>query len=193
MKLILASSSPHRSQLLKRIGYVPDLICPADIDETPHKHELPKQLAVRLAIEKAEAVHNQFPNDLVLAADTVCATGRLILPKALTVEDAEFCLNKLSGRRHRVYTGVCCIYKQKKVVKSSLSLVKFKRLSIEEKQLFLDSKQWDQKAGGYGLQGLASAFIICIRGSDSNIVGLPLYETYILLSSLGLKPNLSSL
>jgi septum formation protein len=194
IKLILASASKHRVLLLKRIGYVPDKIYPADLDETPLPRELPQILAKRLAREKAIAVSKVFPNDIVLAADTVCCAGRLSLPKAMNAKEAEFCMRKLSGRRHRVYTGVCGIYQGKIISKVGASILKVKRLSENEIDLFVKSGTWYGKAGGYGIQGFMSAFITMVDGSSySNIVGLPLYETYLILTAFGLQPSLDLL
>ena len=194
MRLILASSSKHRISLLKRIGYVPDIIYPANLDETPLKREKPIDIASRLAYEKAKAVHLKFSNDLIIAADTVCAVGSLSLPKALTQEEAAFCINKISGRRHRVYTSVCGIYKDRIIKKIGVSVLKIKRLSSEEIQTFLKSKTWFGKAGGYGIEGFMSAFVLMSnRDAYSNVAGLPLYQTYLILTSLGLKPNINVL
>ena len=193
-KLILASASNARIMLLNRIGYQPNEIAPADIDETEKAYELPHHLAKRLAKEKAEKIASRFPNDVVLAADTVAAAGRFILPKALNENDGRLCLNKLSGRRHKVFTGVCAIYKSRILLRLGSTIVKFKRLSEQEKELYISSKQWHGKAGGYAIQGLAAAFIQWVSGSDmSNVTGLPLHDTYIMLSTLGLQPNFDAL
>ncbi len=189
-KLVLASSSKYRVRLLEQIGYKANIICAPELDETPYKAELPKLLSCRLAVEKAQKVHTLFPESVIIGADTVACAGRRILPKALNREDALFCLKHFSGRRHRVYTSVCGLYKNKKIVKTALSIVRFKRLSQQEIELFIDSGDWARKAGGYALQGLASAFITWMSGSYTNITGLPLYETYTILTSLGIYPNL---
>ncbi len=177
-KLILASASPRRRELLARIGVVPDAILPADINETPHKDELPKPHALRLAIEKAEAISPEHKDAYILAADTVVGVGRRILPKAEDKGTAKYCLELLSGRAHRVFTGVCLLTpggrQIERVVETRL---KMKRLSDIEMLMYLDSKEWDGKAGGYGIQGLAGAFISHISGSYSNVVGLPVFET----------------
>ena len=188
-RLVLASESPWKLQLLERIGYKPDIVVPAFIDESPKKNELPGRLSIRLAIEKATKVQNLFPEDIVLGADTVVAAGRRLMPKAMKEEDAWFCLNTLSGRRHRVYTGVSVRHKNKSASKIVMSVVKFKLLTKEEKISFIDSLEWRGKAGGYGLQGYAAAFIEFISGSDSNIVGIPLSQTYKLLVGFGLYPQ----
>lgn len=192
-KLILASSSVHRIELLQSKGYKPDIVHPADIDEKPFRGELPKKLAERLAIEKAQKIAPLYPTDIVLAADTVATIGRLSLPKAETEQDARYCLAKLSGRRHRVYTGVCGIYRDKLITKIGMTIVKFKKLSLSEIDLFIASREWYNKAGGYGAQGLASIFISFIRGSHiSNVIGMPMYETYHILSSFGKKPQVEN-
>lgn len=194
MKLILGSASKHRVLLLKRIGYAPDVIYPADLDETPLKREKPVRLAQRLARAKAAAVHTQFPQDLVVAADTVCCTGTMTLPKAMTKEEGEFCIRSISGKRHRVYTCVCGVLGDRVISKTGTSIIKVKKLSEEEVGLFVESGTWFGKAGGYGIQGLMSAFISMSNGSSySNVVGLPLYETYCILNALGMKPNMSIL
>ena len=187
-ELVLASASPRRVQLLAQIGVVPAQIVPADIDETPLKGELPRQLAERLARQKAEATAQALASDpsrFILAADTVVAVGRRILPKAETEAQARDCLALLSGRAHKVYTGVAL---QKGEILHSrviVSRVHFKRLSHEEHAAYLASHEWDGKAGGYAIQGRAGAFVREISGSYSAIVGLPLHETANLLSGLG--------
>lgn len=193
-KLVLASSSIRRISLLKQIGYAPDVIESPDIDESPLKGEMPDKLAFRLARQKAEKVAANYPNDIVLAADTVVSVGRLILPKAITAQDAKYCIDKLSGRRHKVFTGVCVIKKSENRTASKVctSIVRFKRLSIEEKQLYIRSEDWNGVSGGYKLQGIAAAFIYWLQGSDTNIIGLPLSETYKLLSCFALKQKLAN-
>lgn len=184
--LILASASPRRRELLTRIGVVPDNIIPADIDETPHKDEIPKPHALRLAIGKAQAIAPAHNGAYILSADTVVSVGRRILPKAEDVESAKYCLELLSGRAHRVFTGVCLIAADgrelSRVVETRL---KMKRLSDIEMKTYLDSGEWDGKAGGYGIQGLAGAFISHISGSYSNVVGLPVFETHNMLIGAG--------
>ncbi|MGE0108491.1 MAG: nucleoside triphosphate pyrophosphatase [Bdellovibrionales bacterium] len=184
LKLILASASPRRLDLLKNIGVVPDKIVPADIDETPHKGELPKELALRLALEKGSVIAQQNQDALVLAADTVVAVGRRVLPKAESDEDERCFLKILSGRRHHVLTGVA-LYGPDRTVRTRLcdSVVTFKRLSDDEIARYVDLKEGLGKAGGYAIQGYGACFIRFIAGSYSNIVGLPLYETNQLLSS----------
>lgn len=187
-KLILASSSERRLTLLKQIGYVPDVICVPNIDESIFKFEKPKDYSRRIAKDKAIKVARQYPDEVLVSADTVVCIGRRILDKALTSEDAYNHLSLLSGRRHRVYTSVSVIYQSKILLKTATSIVKFKRLTKEEIKYIIESRQWYGKSGGYALQGIASAFISWIRGSDTNIIGLPLHETYKMLNSLGVSP-----
>jgi septum formation protein len=182
MRLVLASASPRRLDLLAQIGIRPDEVLPADIDETPGKGELPRPHAVRIAREKAEAAAKLRPDALVLAADTVVACGRRILPKAETEQQAEICLTLLSGRRHRVYGGICLIAPGKAPrLRVAESRVSFKRLSRSELADYLASGEWRGKAGGYAIQGLAAAHIDWISGSYSNIVGLSLHDAAALL------------
>jgi septum formation protein len=177
-RLILASASPRRLALLAQIGITPDEVIAADIDETPLKEETPRALALRLARAKAEAVK---ADGRVLAADTVVAVGRRVLPKAETEGEARDCLALLSGRGHRVYTGVALT--TAKGVRERLveTRVTFKVLSPAETDAYIASGEWKGKAGGYAAQGLAGRYITSIVGSYSNIVGLPLYETANLL------------
>jgi septum formation protein len=189
-RLVLASASPRRRQLLAQIGVVPDLIEPADLDETPRSDETPRQLAGRLATEKARAIALAHGDDVVLAADTVVAVGRRVLPKAESEDEARDCLALLSGRSHRVYTGLACAgpgaVMRERVVETR---VKVKRLSTDETRLYLACGEWRGKAGGYGIQGLFAAFIMQITGSYSAVVGLPLYETANLLRGSGITPG----
>jgi septum formation protein len=184
-RLILASASPRRLDLLKQIGIVPAQVIPANIDETPKPFELPRNLALRLAQEKAMAIA-QPTGQYILAADTVVGVGRRILPKAETLEDAKLCLDLLSGRSHAVHTGIA-IRRTDGSLKSRVvtSKVKFKRLTAAEKESYIVSREWEGKAGGYGIQGLADSFVIAINGSYTNIVGLPLYDIRSMLSSAG--------
>lgn len=185
-KLILASASPRRKSLLAQIGVVPDDIIPADIDETPAKDELPRSHAGRLATEKAQEIAKAHSDAFILAADTVVGVGRRILPKAEDVESAKYCLDLLSGRSHRVFTGICLISPDGKIISKTVETrLKMKRLSPVELQTYLDSGEWDGKAGGYGIQGLAEAYISQIIGSYSNVVGLPVYETRNMLIGAG--------
>jgi len=190
--LVLASGSPRRLALLRQIGLDPSAVIPTEIDETPGKSELPRTLATRLAREKAEAAAKTAEHDpamaegYVLAADTVVAVGRRILPKAELVDEASTCLRLLSGRAHRVYTGVALVT-PKGVLRERLveTRVRFKRLSREELETYLGSGEWRGKAGGYAIQGLAGSFVVKLIGSYSNVVGLPLYETISLLGGEG--------
>ncbi len=185
-KLILASASPRRQQLLEQIGVKPANIHPAHIDETPLDRELPRDLAKRLAREKVLAVSKNYSGNYILAADTVVACGRRILPKSETVEEACKCLKLLSGRRHHVYGGICLITPNGDIrTRLCDSVVKFKRLSNDEVTKYIDSKEWEGKAGGYAVQGLAAAYISFLQGSYSNVVGLSLYDTMQLLAGNG--------
>ena len=189
-KFWLASASSRRLDLLAQIGIKPEHVGPADIDETPKSGETPRELARRLASEKATAVLTHIPENedwVILAADTVVAQGRRILPKAETQETAKACLKLLSGRAHRVFSGVCLIYKGKSMLRVADTRVVMKRLSAEEITTYLDSKDWLGKAGGYAIQGRADAFVKSLNGSYSNVVGLPLYETSLLLAGIGVK------
>ncbi len=188
MQLILASSSPRRRELLAQIGIVPDAIDPADIDETPMKDELPPQHAQRLAGEKAALVAQRHPGAFVLGADTVVGCGRRILPKAETVEQARACLTLLSGRRHRVHGGIALVTPSgKKLERRVVTAVAMKRLSAQELDAYLASEEWHGKAGGYAIQGRAARFVREIVGSYSNVVGLPLFETAMLLEGHGFR------
>jgi len=180
MRLVLASASPRRLDLLARIGVVPEEIAPAEIDETPLKAELPAHHAFRMAAAKAAAVAR--PGALVLAADTVVAAGRRILPKAEDEATARAALSLLSGRRHRVHSAVTLVDAGGNARhRLSTSIVAFKRLSEEEIAAYLASGEWRGKAGGYAIQGRAEALVRTISGSHSAIIGLPLYETRTLL------------
>ena len=187
MRLILASSSVRRISVLAQIGYKPDIIAPANIDESEKKGETARTLALRLAFEKASKIAIEYPNDAVLGADTVVAIGRRILPKGETEKDAWHCMNLLSGRNHKVYTGLCLIYNGKICKKIGVTSVRFKLLSNKEKQDFIDSKQWLGKAGCYALQGFAASFIKNLKGTDTNILGLPAYLVCSMLSGIGIK------
>lgn len=186
MKLILASASPRRLDLLARIGVTPDAIDPAHIDETPHKGELPKDYAARVAAEKAAAVAARHPGSLVLAGDTVVACGRRILPKAEDEATARQCLGLLSGRRHHVYSALTLIDADGQARhRLSDSIVTFKRLHPDEIDAYLASGEWHGKAGGYAIQGRAAGLVRTLQGSHSAVVGLPLYETRALLMAAG--------
>jgi septum formation protein len=184
--LVLASASPRRRELLAQLGIVPDAVVPADLDEAPRPKERPRSHVARLAREKAEAVAGRHRDAVVLGADTVVACGRRILPKAESEVDARRCLALLSGRRHRVWGGVCVIapggHRRERVVETQVA---FKRLSEPEIAAYLESEEWRGKAGGYAIQGRAAAFIRFVSGSYSNVVGLPLHETAQILGGLG--------
>jgi septum formation protein len=190
LPLVLASGSPRRVDLLARIGIVPDRILPADIDETPLKDELPRLLAARLSRAKAAAVVPLVPGCLVLAADTVVGVGRRILPKAETEAEARMCLGMLSGRRHRVFTGVALAVPDGRVLTRLVeSIVTFQRLTQQQIDAYIEGGEWRGKAGGYAIHQSAEAFVRFLSGSHSNVVGLPLYETTQLLRGIGwLRP-----
>jgi septum formation protein len=185
-RLVLASASPRRVELLGRIGIVPDAIHPADIDETPQRDERPRDLALRLAEQKAAAIVSAQPGAFILAADTVVGVGRRILPKTETEEEERDCLRLLSGRSHDVFTGVAVVApggrKASRVVPCRVT---FKRLSHEETEGYVASGDWKGKAGGYAIQGPAGAFATYVAGSYTSIIGLPLNETVALLEGLG--------
>ncbi len=192
LRLVLGSASPRRLALLAQIGVKPDAVLPAEIDETPRPREEPRALAERLAGEKAFASaalagsRVDLAPCLTLAADTVVGVGRRILPKCETRDEAEACLNLLSGRGHRVFTGLALITAsgavRRRLVETRL---RFKRLSRSEVEAYLKSGEWRGKAGGYAIQGLAGAFVERLVGSYSNVVGLPLNETAALLGGQG--------
>ena len=191
-KLILASGSPRRLDLLNQAGIEPARLMPMDLDETPKKSEHPRSLARRLSTAKAEAAleavrgEPAWQGSYILAADTVVAVGRRILPKAEYVDEASAALHLLSGRGHWVYTGVCLITPDKTVRQKVIDTkVRFKRLSSHDIDSYLASGQWRGKAGAYGIQGIAGSFVVKLVGSYTNVVGLPLYETVSLLSGEG--------
>lgn len=187
-RLILASASSRRLQLLHQIGLIPDRVEASRVDETVRARELPRAHAARLADAKARAVARDFPADFVLAADTVVACGRRILPKALDEATARRCLALLSGRRHRVIGAVTLLAPGHGAgTRLVVTSVLFKRLSTEEIEAYLASGEWHDKAGGYAIQGRAAAFVRQLSGSYSNVVGLPLYETAALLRGFGYR------
>jgi septum formation protein len=189
-RLVLASSSPRRLDLLRQIGVRPDAVVGAEIDESPQRHETPRQLAVRLALEKACVVAASEPAAHVLAADTVVAVGRRVLPKVEDAAQGRRCLELLSGRAHRVLTAVAVVApdgrRAERLVESRVS---FKRLGPDEVRAYLESGEGRGKAGGYAIQGRAGAFVTFLQGSYSGVVGLPLYETINLLTGLGYRPQ----
>src|SRR6187200_2471046 len=191
-KFVLASGSPRRLSLLNQAGIEPDALRPADVDETPRRGELPRACANRLARAKADAalksvkLDDELRGAYVLAADTVVAVGRRILPKAELLDEAAQCLRLLSGRNHRVYTAICLVT-PKEAFRQRLveTRVRFKRLTEEDIEAYLASGEWRGKAGGYAAQGIAATFMVKIVGSYTNVVGLPLYEVMTLLGGEG--------
>jgi septum formation protein len=191
-KLVLASGSPRRLALLNQAGIEPDALQPTEVDEIPVKGELPRALANRLAREKAQAalasvrIDEDLRGSYIIAADTVVAVGRRVMPKAEMLDEAAACLRLLSGRNHRVYTGICLVT-PKEAFRQRLieTRVRFKRLSNEDLEAYLASGEWRGKAGGYAIQGLAGTFVVKMVGSYTSVVGLPLYETMSLLAGEG--------
>lgn len=189
-RLVLASASPRRLDLLRQIGLIPGAVDPADVDETPQKGELPAPHAARLAEEKARAVAPRHSGRFILAADTVVACGRRILPKAEDEKTARRCLNLLSGRRHRVHGGLALLSPEGKIhARTVTTVVTFKRLDHDEIESYIASGEWHGKAGGYAIQGLAAALVRQLNGSYTNVVGLSLYETATLLKGVGVHDN----
>jgi len=187
-RFVLASASPRRLDLLARIGVTPDAVDPAEIDETPEKAELPRIYAARMGEAKARAVAPRHPGAFVLAADTVVACGRRILPKAESERETRACLDLLSGRKHRVLGGVTLIAPDGRAVSRLVeTAVTFKRLSEKDRRVYLASGEWSGKAGGYAIQGLAEAFVRALSGSYSNVVGLPLAEVHGMLTGVGFR------
>ncbi|WP_372784777.1 nucleoside triphosphate pyrophosphatase [Phenylobacterium sp.] len=187
-RLVLASASPRRLDLLRQIGFEPDLVEAAEVDETPLKDETPRRLALRLAGEKAAGVAARHADSYILAADTVVALGRRVLPKAETAAEVRACLELLSGRAHRVLTGLTLVAPGGRSVGRLVeSRVHFKRLLPADVADYLASGEGTGKAGGYAIQGRAGAFVITLQGSYSGVVGLPLHETVNLLAGLGYR------
>ncbi len=185
-RLVLASASPRRQELLAQIGIIPDTIDAAHIDETPRHRELPRVHAARLSLAKAQAVATRHPGCFVLGADTVVACGRRILPKASDRDEVRQCLAMLSGRRHRVYGGVCLVTPDGEILRRVvMTAVYFKRLSAQETAHYIASGEGCGKAGGYAIQGLAAAFIKKINGSYANVVGLAVHEVAAMLNGNG--------
>ncbi len=191
-KFVLASGSPRRLALINQAGIEPDALKPCDLDETPKRGEIPRAYANRLAKEKAQAalasisLDEELKGAFILAADTVVAVGRRILPKAELLDEAAQCLRLLSGRNHRVYTSICLVTPRQSFRQRIVeSRVRFKRLSEEDIEAYLASGEWRGKAGGYAAQGIAGTFIVKLVGSYTNVVGLPLYETMALLGGEG--------
>jgi septum formation protein len=188
VRLILASASPRRLDLLAQIGVTPDVVDPADVDESALRGELPADHARRLSAEKAAAVAARHPGALVLSGDTVVAASRRILPKAESEAQARACLTLLSGRRHRVHSAVTLIDTEGRAYhRLSTSIVTFKRLHPSEIDSYIASGEWHGKAGGYAIQGRAAGLIRGLSGSHSGVVGLPLYEVRTLLIAAGYR------
>lgn len=197
-RLVLASASPRRLMLLAQVGVEPDALRPASINEDPRMGEMPRGLAMRLARSKAEAARDQIANDrdianaYVLAADTVVAYGNKVFGKPQHMEEAAKFLQQLSGRKHRVLTGVCLITPQDRALTRIVDTkVQFKHLSKSEIEAYIASREWRGKAGGYAIQGLAGCFIQKISGSYTNVVGLPLTEVTNLLLGEGFPIHFS--
>ena len=187
--LVLASESPRRRDLLAQVGITPDHVAPADIDETPLKDETPKRFVLRLAHAKAAAVAALHPGAYVLAADTTVAVGRRILNKPVDEADVRRMLTLMSGRAHRVLTGVAVAAPDGRVgERLGEARLHFKRLTDEETDEFIASNEWRGVAGGYRIQGRAAGFVTAFEGSHTAVVGLPLYETRMLLEGLGWRP-----
>lgn len=187
-RLVLGSASPRRLQLLAQVGVTPDLVDPADIDETVLKDETPRMLVKRLAVGKASAVAARHPDAFVLGADTIVAVGTRVLGKPVDETDARRMLKLLSGRNHKVLTGVAVIAPGGKTASRIVeSRITFKRLTQDETDAFIDSRDWDDAAGGYKIHQRAGAFVTNLQGSFTGVVGLPLYETLALLTGLGWK------
>lgn len=193
-RLVLASASPRRLALLQQVGIEPDALIPADVDETPRRNESPRALAERLASAKAEKAHevvahrSDMQGSFLLAADTVVCVGRRVLPKCEITDEVLTCLRLLSGRAHRVFTGVSLITptgkRRHRLVESR---VRFKRLSSMEIDSYIETGEWQGKAGGYAIQGRAAAFVVRLVGSHSAVIGLPLYETVSMLGGEGFE------
>ncbi len=184
--LVLGSASPRRRELLRQVGVEPATIDAAEIDETPKRGELPAAYARRIAADKLRAVAARHPGAYVLAADTVVAVGRRILPKPADAVEARACLERLSGRSHKVLGAVAVRAPDGRTARRLvITRVRFRRLHPDELAAYLDSGEWQGKAGGYAIQGLAAAFVPEIQGSYPNVVGMPLVETLALLRGLG--------
>ena len=183
-RLILASASPRRLELLESTNIFPNIIEPANIDESIKKKEKPKLYLKRICFEKALNIQDKYKQDIILSADTIVTTGQKIFGKPSDKEDAIKTLKYLSGRNHNVSTGVCVLYKNKRKIKIIDTKIKFKKLHDDEINQYIKTNEWTDKAGSYAIQGHAERFIIKLNGSYSNVVGLPLYETVNLLKSI---------
>lgn len=188
--LILASASPRRKELLRKICIVPDIIAPMDIDETAYPHEKPSDYAIRIAEEKANAAQKEYAGNFIIAADTIVCCGRRIVQKPADANEERSHLKLLSGRKHKVITGVCVIAPDgRKLLKTVITYVTFKRLSNVEIEEYIKYGEWADKSGGYAVQGMAATFVKKVSGSFSNIVGLPQFETNAMLVGLDYKRN----
>ena len=183
-RLILASASPRRLELLESTNIFPNIIEPANIDESIKKKEKPKLYLKRICFEKALNIQDKYKQDIILSADTIVTTGQKIFGKPSDKEDAIKTLKYLSGRNHNVSTGVCVLYKNKRKIKIIDTKIKFKKLHDDEINQYIKTNEWTDKAGSYAIQGHAERFVIKLNGSYSNVVGLPLYETVNLLKSI---------
>ena len=185
---ILASSSKRRLELLSQIGVKPDLILSPNIVENIYSRELPRIYVKRMSLEKNKVFQQKYPQSIILTADTVVSVGRRILPKTIDINTAEECLKLISGRRHKVFTSFTLHSPNNSLkTKTIQSIIKFKRLHPDEISYYLDTKEWEGKAGGYAVQGIAASYVNFISGSYSNVVGLPLAEIYRVLISIGYK------
>ena len=185
-QVVLASQSPRRLELCRKIGLMPDICHPANIDETEYPAESPADYARRMAKSKAEAIRSEFSEHIILSGDTAVACGHRILPKAEDEATAKDCLTRLSGRRHRVYGGLCLITPDGVTrCRLSVSMVKFKQLSQNELNAYLEGGEWDGKAGGYAIQGQAEQFISMISGSYANIMGFDVHVISGMLGAIG--------
>ena len=193
-KIVIASASPRRRELFTQIGIHDYDVDPANIDESIFPNELPRAYTLRIAKKKADVVSNKHKKCFVLAADTVVACGRRILGKAESKKQAILCLNLLSGRRHKVLTSVVLNTPNgDQIDRLVTSIVTFKKLGQEEIDSYINSGEWEGKAGGYAIQGIAAAYIRALSGSYSNVVGLPLYETYNMLKGFGFYHQMTDL
>ena len=183
---ILASSSKRRLELLSQIGVKPDLILSPNINENMFSKELPRIYVKRMSLEKNRVFQQKYPESIILTADTIVSVGRRILPKTMDKNTAAECLKLISGRRHKVFTSFTLHSPNNSLkIKTIQTIIKFKRLHADEISYYLASKEWEGKAGGYAIQGIAASFINFISGSYSNVVGLPLAELYRSLISIG--------
>lgn len=187
LNLVLASSSARRKDLLERIGVIPERISSPNIDESPYKGELGRDYAMRMAQEKAVAIERSS-NEIILAGDTSVVVGRRILQQAENADMQRGFLELISGRRHNVFSAICVIDASGQMqCKLSITSIKFKRLSPSEVAAYIDSGEGIGKAGGYAIQGRAEALIDWMQGSHSGVIGLPLYETRLLLNNAGYR------